>query len=104
MAIRSKDEILEQIQVRFGEDTSDETISFLEDVTDTFTDLETRASGDGVDWKAKYEENDNEWRQKYRDRFFSPELNDNAGDTVIDTDLDDTEPPKTFDDLFSVDG
>jgi len=104
MAIKSKDEILEQIQERFGEDTSDETISFLEDVTDTFTDLETRASGDGVDWKAKYEENDNEWRQKYRDRFFSPEVNDNEGDTVVDTNLDDNEPPKTFDDLFSVDG
>lgn len=104
MAIKSKDEILEQIQERFGEDTSDETISFLEDVTDTFTDLETRASGDGVDWKAKYEENDNEWRQKYRDRFFSPEVNDNEGDTVVDTNLDDSEPPKTFDDLFSVDG
>ena len=104
MAIKSKDEILEQIQARFGEDTSDETISFLEDVTDTFTDLETRASGDGVDWKAKYEENDNEWRQKYRDRFFSPEVNDNEGDTVVDTNLDDSEPPKTFDDLFSVDG
>lgn len=104
MAIKSKDEILEQIQARFGEDTSDETISFLEDVTDTFTDLETRASGDGVDWKAKYEENDNVWRQKYRDRFFSPEVNDNGGDTVVETDLDDTEPPKTFDDLFSVNG
>lgn len=104
MAIRSKDEILEQIQVRFGEDTSDEVISFLEDVTDTFTDLETRASGDGVDWKAKYEENDNEWRQKYRDRFFSPEVNDNEGDDTIDTNLDDIEKPKTFDDLFSVDG
>lgn len=104
MAIRSKDEILEQIQSRFGEDTSDETISFLEDVTDTFTDLETRASGDGEDWKAKYEENDREWRQKYRDRFFSPEVNDNVGDTVIDTDLEDDEPPKTYEDLFSVEG
>ena len=31
-------------------------IPILEDVTDTFTDLETRASGDGVDWKAKYED------------------------------------------------
>lgn len=104
MAIKSKDEILEQIQVRFGEDTSDETISFLEDVTDTFTDLETRASGDGVDWKAKYEQNDKDWRQRYHDRFFSPEVSDNEGDTVVDTNLDDIDPPKTFDDLFSVDG
>ena len=103
MAIRSKDEILEQIQSRFGEDTSDETISFLEDVTDTFTDLETRASGDGEDWEKKYHDLDDEWRKKYRDRFFSPEVNDNSGDEVVDTNLED-DSPKTYDDLFSVEG
>lgn len=104
MAIRSKDEILEQIQSQFGEDTSDEVISFLEDVTDTFTDLETRASGDGENWEQKYHDLDAEWRKKYRDRFFSPEVNDNEGDDTIDTNLDDIEKPKTYDDLFSVDG
>ena len=103
MAIRSKDEILEQIQSRFGEDTSDETISFLEDITDTFTDLETRASGDGENWEKKYYDLDDEWRKKYRDRFFSPEVNDNSGDEVIDEDLED-DSPKTYDDLFSVEG
>ena len=100
MAIKSKDEILEQIQARFGEDTSDETISFLEDVTDTFTDLETRASGDGVDWKAKYEQNDKDWRQRYHDRFFSAEP---APDPDPEPEPDDN-TPKTYDELFDVKG
>ena len=96
MAIRSKDEILEQIQSRFGEDTSDETISFLEDVTDTFTDLETRASGDGEDWKAKYEENDKAWREKYRNRFMNTDEQKELEDEIKKEDKKDM----SFESLF----
>lgn len=73
MAVRSREEILNSIRERVGEQNDDETIAFIEDVTDTFTDLETRAIGDGVNWKVKYEENDANWRKKYTDRFFSGE-------------------------------
>lgn len=73
MAVRSREEILNSIRKRVGEQNDDETIAFIEDVTDTFTDLETRANGDGVNWKEKYEENDASWRKKYTDRFFSGE-------------------------------
>lgn len=73
MAVRSREEILNSIRERVGEQNDDETIAFIEDVTDTFTDLETRANGDGVNWKEKYEENDANWRKKYTDRFFSGE-------------------------------
>lgn len=73
MAVRSREEILNSIRERVGEQNDDETITFIEDVTDTFTDLETRANGDGVNWKEKYEENDASWRKKYTDRFFSGE-------------------------------
>ena len=37
MAVKTRDEIMEAIRKRIGEDTSDEAISLLEDVTDTFT-------------------------------------------------------------------
>lgn len=72
MGVRNKDEILEAIKSRLGDNTDDETISLLEDVSDTLTDLETRASG-GEDWKTKYEENDKLWRERYTNRFFSKE-------------------------------
>ena len=75
MAVRTKDELLEIIKGRIGDDTSDETISFIEDITDTLSDYEEKATNlNNEDWKTKYEENDKMWREKYRERFFSKEV------------------------------
>ena len=94
MAVKSKEEILDSIKTRFGEQNDDSTIQFLEDITDTMTDLEIKANGDGTDWKTKYEENDAEWRKKYTERFYSP-------DPKPDHDPDpEPEKPKNFSDLF----
>ena len=71
--IKTKDELLNILKERVGDDTSDEALAFIEDITDTITDFEKRAEGDGVDWKKKYEDNDAEWRAKYKERFFSGE-------------------------------
>lgn len=96
MAVKNKEEILEAIKTRVGDNTDDETISFLEDVSDTLTDLETRATGGGEDWKTKYEENDKSWRERYTNRFFSKEPEPEP--------KPDPEPEpevkKTFSDLF----
>lgn len=73
MAVKTREEILESFKTRLGENPDDESISFLEDVTDTLDDFEKRANGDGTDWKSKYEENDANWRKKYTERFFSVE-------------------------------
>ena len=97
MAVRTREEILDSIRARVGEQADDETISFLEDVTDTLTDFETRANGDGVDWEQRYKDNDAEWRKKYTERFFSSEPKEQPKDQPFDP-----EPtkPKTFEDLF----
>lgn len=97
MSVKSKTEILDAIKEKLGDDTSDSTLSFLEDVSDTFDDLESK-SNDSTDWKAKYEENDKGWRQKYHDRFFSSD--DDKNDDKNDDDGDECEAPKTFDELF----
>lgn len=93
MAVKTREEILESFRTRLGENPDDESISFLEDVTDTLNDFEARANSDGTDWKSKYEENDANWRKKYTERFFSdePELTPKP-------ELDNT--PRTFSDLF----
>lgn len=97
MAVKTIEEILAEVKARVGEQTDDETIEFLEDITDTFSDLETKAKGDGTDWKAKYEENDEEWRKKYTERFYSSDP-----DTDPDPSKpDDTPKPKTFAELFT---
>lgn len=93
MAVKTREEILESFKSRLGENTDDETISFLEDITDTLDDFEKRANGDGTDWKSKYEENDENWRKKYTERFFSDEPNPEPNPEPDNT-------PRTFSDLF----
>lgn len=96
MAVRTKDELLEIIKGRIGDDSSDETISFLEDITDTLSDYEEKATNsDTEDWKTKYEENDKMWREKYRERFFSKEVEKE------DEDFEEDEVKSlSYDDLF----
>ena len=71
MAVLNKDEFFSRLNERMGTDTSEETISFIEDMTDTYNHLESAANGDGVNWEEKYNELDKSWREKYRHRFFS---------------------------------
>lgn len=99
MAVRTREEILESIRTRVGEATDDDTIAFIEDVTDTLTDLETKANGSGEDWEKKYRENDESWRKKYTERFFSK---DPEPDPDPDPDPE-PEPVKTYADLFKED-
>ena len=97
MAVKTREEILAEVKARLGEQNDDETIAFLEDFSDTLSDLETKAKGDGTDWKAKYEENDAEWRKKYTERFYSSEPETNHEPPKPD----DTPKPKTFAELFT---
>lgn len=93
MAVRSKEELLTIIKDRIGEDSSDEAISFIEDVTDTLNDYESRAS---EDWEVKYHQLDEEWRTRYKERFFNPEKE-------VEKEKEEEEEKKevlTFNDLF----
>lgn len=105
MAIKTKDELFEMIHTRIGDDSSDEAISFLEDVTDTYNDLEQRANGNGEDWKKKYEENDKAWKERYKHRFYGgdggiyiPDTADKRGGSEYDPES------VTMADLFSKKG
>ena len=93
MAVISKEDLLRRISERIGDDNSDESLSLLEDVSDTITNLEER---DSEDWKTKYEENDAKWRKKYRERFENgePDIEEKEEkETTIEV--------KSYDDLFS---
>nr|DAK94959.1 MAG TPA: hypothetical protein [Caudoviricetes sp.] len=100
MAVRTINEILESVKSRVGDSTEDTDIEFIEDVSDTLNDLTSKASGQEY-WKAKYEENDKAWREKYKERFFSTEENekDELEDNK-DIEMKDKKP-KTFADLFN---
>ena len=77
MAILTREQLMESIRNRVGEDTSDEALAFIENVNDT---IESMTTDKNTDWKAKYEENDAAWRQKYKDRFFNSSSEDKDDD------------------------
>ena len=95
MAIRKINEIMESLKAKFGEDSDDTTLSLLEDVTDTLNDYDNRTK-DSTNWEQKYNQLDADWRQKYRDRFYSSEPNPEEPDPF------NPEPKKTlsFEELF----
>lgn len=70
MAVLNRDDFMKAIKSVVGENPTDELVTFVENMTDTYTDLETKTK-DTTDWKAKYEENDKAWKKKYVDRFFN---------------------------------
>lgn len=97
--ILNKEELLNSIKSRLGDDTSDEALKFLEDVSDTISDYETKSS---QDWKSKYEENDAEWRRKYKERFFEGTPVQPADVGEPDTPISAVEDkPLTFEALFT---
>lgn len=102
MAVLNKEDFMSRLQERIGDDTSDEAMQFIEDMTDTFNDFETRSSGlNDEQWQSKIDELDKSWREKYKGRFFNTETTpDDVKDNQEDDVKDDENIEKTFDDLF----
>lgn len=96
MAIRSREELMASLNSFIGENSSDDALALLDDVSDTYDDLTKRASD--VDWETKYNELDAEWRNRYKERFNEPYNDDND-----DNDNDNFDRPKAlkFENLFS---
>ena len=97
MAVVNKDTIMERLRENFNDNDSDDVLGLLEDVTDTLNDYQSRLEENG-DWKERYEQNDREWRQKYKDRFFN---NDPEPDPEPEPDKDQEQAtPTSFEELF----
>lgn len=70
MARLSKEEYFNSINKMLGENTSEEALQFIENMTDTYNELDNNAS------KGEYTQEDidninRSWSKKYRERFFS---------------------------------
>ena len=93
MAIKSIDEIMTGLEGYLGEDTSDETLSFLQDIRDTITANNNAARIQELEHQL--EETDRTWRKRYRDTFFGSSPAEEMDDPS------EPESPLKFDDLFS---
>lgn len=98
MAVKDRDSILLAVNQMIGDNTSDEAIALMEDITDTITDYETKIA-DKTDWKAKYDEMDASWRRKYIERFSGKtgkEIKDEQEEQIKEDDEN-----RSFDELFT---
>lgn len=68
-------------------------------MTDTITDFENKTANQ-TDWEARYKENDEGWRKKYAERFYTgdPSVPPKNNEPVIDEPDD---RPTRFEDLFT---
>lgn len=89
MAVRTRDELITAVNAIIGETPDDNGLSLLEDISDTFASYD-----DTEDWKTKYEENDAEWRKRYKERF--------EGKKVVVEEIEDGTPKEKtkFEELF----
>lgn len=102
MPVLSKEDFLQRLQSRIGEDTSDEALQFLEDMSDTYNDFESRTANTDLDeWKTKYEELDQSWRQRYKERFLNTQTTDEEVLNKQTENVVEDGEEKTFDDLFT---
>lgn len=104
MAVLDRETFFNALHERVGNDTSEEALTFLENMTDTYNDMSKRATGDGTDWKAKFEENDKAWRDKYKHRFFNSDGGNPAPIQHIADEEEYNPEGVTFDDLFKKKG
>lgn len=93
MAIKTRDELMQTANGIFGDNSDDNVLEFIGDLSDTLASV-----ADSAQRISQLEEEkqqiDNNWRKKYRERFFAP---------VDDDDRDDPNPPalKTrYEELF----
>ncbi len=96
MAVKTVAEIMEGLKGILGDNTSDDVLVFTENLSDTLN-----ANNDGTDWKTRYEENDANWRKKYRDRFFNSPAD--SSDPDEDNESSGEDKKLTFESLFKED-
>lgn len=92
---RTSQEIIKSLEDLVSDKEDERYISILEDVADSVTEDTSRAEAD--EWKAKYEESERSWKEKYRARFMEgtpdPEP---SPETEIEVEV-----KTSFDDLFT---
>lgn len=96
----SKEELLEKVKTYVGDRTDDESLEIIEDISDSFESSESAEKIEEIktEYESKLANLDNEWREKYKARFFS-EKDKQDNDNSDDGD-DDNDEKTEYSDLF----
>lgn len=95
----SKEELLEKVKTYVGDRADDETLEIIEDISDSFESSESAEKIEEIktEYESKLANLDNEWREKYKARFFSEK---DESDNRDESDTSDDEEKTEYSDLF----
>ena len=95
----SKEELLEKVKTYVGDRADDETLEIIEDISDSFESSESAEKIEEIktEYESKLANLDNEWREKYKARFFSEKEDIENKEDESETDV---EEKTEYSDLF----
>lgn len=94
MARLSKEDFTKAVTTVIGDRSDEDSVKFIEDMTDTYNGLETDKNVSVTEWEQKYNALNETWSKRYKDRF-SETIVENKGQKKDET------SPTSFDDLFT---
>lgn len=96
--VKTKEEMLAEIKAYIGDRTDDETLSLVENVTDTLSDMEKNGNAE-----TRVKEVEDMWRAKYMERFFDgdKEKKNIEVEEYEETEEKDKSEEITIDDLYT---
>lgn len=106
MAVLTREQFMEKLNTLTDGKTDDDTLSMIQDFSDTFKSLEEKDDVEAVrgDYEEKLKVLDENWRNKYRDAFFNG-VEDKKDDVIEEKDdNEEKEEPHTYEELFKEEG
>lgn len=102
MAVLTREQFMEKLNTLTDGKTDDDTLTMIQDFSDTFKSLEEKEDVDSVrgDYEEKLKVLDENWRNKYRDAFF----NGTEKKDEEDEEEEEKEEPHTYEELFKEEG
>lgn len=99
MAVLTREQFLEKLNTLTDGKTDDDTLSAIQDFSDTFKSLEEKEDVEAVrgEYEAKLKSLEETWRNKYRDAFFN-----GTGEKKVEVieEGEEAEEPHTYEELF----
>ena len=94
MARLSKEDFTKAITTVIGDRSDDDSVKFIEDMTDTYNGLEADKNVSVTEWEQKYNALNETWSKRYKDRY---------SETIVENkeQKKDESSPTSFDDLFT---
>ena len=92
--VLNNDDFVKSVKSIIGDRTDEESINFIENMTDTYNSLVADKDVTNTAWEQKYNALNETWSKRYKDRFLG------GSDEQHNENHEDDNEPKSYNDLF----